>query len=330
MTSASRRSFLWKAFVVSAVGCGFPLARVLAKSDDLARVVLRIANAKGSDETFFSQAGVDDTPYQIRPVRLGQASLSAEALNAGAYDFALQSNISSVFLPAQTPIRLAGFIGFRGEAFKLYVRKGAGIDTPGQIKGKRVAFMRGGPLHLMLLEVLKQEKLTLADIRPVALSAQDSASAFISGDVDVVLAGMYAPSYQIEQSGGELLVGGEHFPGFANNNGYAVAVHRQVLTDPAKKQAVSDYIKRLKETWSWLDQHEDLWAAELGRLFGVPAQFILKHRPRPYQTEILASSDGRSRLDYVARSFLDGGAIPALPDTSRLWDDELESLIPAT
>lgn len=322
-----RRHFLLQALALTAVACGLPLHSVLARSEDLSKVVLRTSDMKGSDESFFGLAGVDDTAYRIRRVRLGQASLSAEALNAGAYDFGLQSNIASVFLPEASPIRLAGFVGFRAEAFKLYVRRGSGIHSPEQIKGKRIAYMRGGPLHLLLLELLKQEGWSLGDIRPVALSAQDSASAFLSGNVDVVLAGMFAPSYQIEQGGGELLVGGDHYLGFARNNGHAVAVHRQVLDDPLKVLAVVDYLRRLQQAWQWLDANEPVWAHEMGRLFGVPADFIIRHRPRPYQTEILPSSEGFARASYVAQAFFDGGAIPALPDLDRLRDDRLEALL---
>lgn len=324
----TRRSFLLKALALAVAGCGIPMQSVLAQAADLSKVVLRIADMKGGDDSFFTLAGVNNTPYRTRLVRLGQASLSAEALNAGAYDLSLQSNIASVFLPPASPIRLAGFVGFRAEAFKLYVRRGSGINAPDQIKGKRVAYMRGGPLHLFLLEILKQEGLSLNDIRPVALSAQDSASAFSAGSVDVVLAGMFAPSYQIEQRGGELLVGGDHYPGFAHNNGFSAAVHRQILADPLKAQAAADYFQRLQKTWQWLDDNESVWAEEMGRLFGVPAEFIIRHRPRPYNTKMLPSSEGLFRMKYIAQAFFDGEAIPALPDIDRLWDSNLESLLP--
>ncbi|THF62719.1 ABC transporter substrate-binding protein [Pseudothauera rhizosphaerae] len=322
-----RRRMLNGALALSLLALGLPARQVMAKAGELARITLRVSDMKGSDDGFFPQAGVDGTPYRLRRVRLGQASLGAEALNAGAYDFGLQSNIASVFLPAGSPVRLAGFVGFEAAAFKVYVRRGAGIASLAQIRGKRVAYMRGGPLHLLLIELLKQEGIGLDEIRPVALSALDSAAAFLAGDIDVVLAGMFAPSWQIEQGGGELLVGGDHFPEFARNNGSSPAVHRSVLDDPLKTRAVADYLLRLQQTWHWLDEHEDVWAASLGDLYGLPVEFILKHRPRPRPTAILGSDEGRSRLAAVARAFHETGAIPALPDLDRLWDDRLEALL---
>lgn len=326
----SRRRFIGNSLALMLAGASAPALAALAGSNDLSKVVLRIADSKGGDDTFFKQAGTANTSYQIKPVRLGQASLASEALNGGAYDIGLQSNISSVFLPGTSPVRLAGFIGFRAEAFKLYVSAKSGISAPHQIKGKKVAYMRGGPLHLFLLEILKQEKLSLKDIKPIALSAQDSAAAFLSGDVDVVLAGMFGPSYQIEQGGGRLLVGGDHYRGFAENNGFSIAVHQAALADPLKRQAISDYLQRLQRTWAWLDQHEDIWATEMSRIFGVPTAFILKHRPRPYQTRILPGTEGKQHLQYVAQAFWDGGAIPLIPNTNRLWDPQLEALIPSS
>lgn len=50
---------------------------------------------------------------------------------------------------------------------------------------------------MFLLEILKQERVTLADNKPVGLSALDSAGGFLAGDVDVVLVGMFAPSFQL-------------------------------------------------------------------------------------------------------------------------------------
>jgi len=325
---SSRRRMLTHSLALTLLAAGIPAHAVRAGSSELARTSLRISSSKGDDAGFFADAGVAETPYKIQNVRLQQASLGAEALNAGAYDFGQQSNISSVFLPASSPVRLAGFIGFAPTAFKVYVRKGGGITTTSAIRGKRVGYMRGGPLHLLLLELLKQEKLSLQDIRPIALSAQDSASAFLAGDLDVVLAGMFAPSYQIEQGGGEILALGDHYPAFARNNGMSFAVHSQALADPLKREAIADYLKRLQQTWQWLDEHEDRWAASLARLYGLPPAFILRHRPRPRPTPLLSSQEGRSRLHAVASAFAQAGAIPAVPDIDRLWDASFEALLP--
>ncbi|WP_321857444.1 ABC transporter substrate-binding protein [Paraburkholderia tropica] len=324
----SRRDVLRDALALVAVGFGLPAWSVAATSD-LAGVTLHVADIKGADEGFFAAAGVGDTPYRLQPVRLSQASLASEALNARAYDLSFESNIASLFLPGRTPVRLAGFVGFRPEAFKVYVRPGRGIGQMSQIRGRRIAYMRGGPLHLFLLEILRHEGLTLSDIQPVALSALDSAAAYQSGDIDVVLAGMFAPSYQIEQAGAHLLATGADFPAFAQNNGMSVATYDEELTDPLKREAIKDYLQRLVKTWHWLDQHEDIWSKEMATLFGVPPEFIIRHRPRLADTRILSSAVGRERTQHVAQVFVAGGAIPGVPLMNRLWDPVLESLLPA-
>ncbi|MDR2164548.1 MAG: ABC transporter substrate-binding protein [Zoogloeaceae bacterium] len=321
---------LTHALATALLAAGLPLRAVQAKAADLAAVTLRISSSKDDDATFFADAGVADTPYKVRYVRLRQASLGSEALNAGSYDFGAQSNISSVFLPPRSPVRLAGFVGFAPAAFKVYVRRGSGITSTAAIKGRRIGYMRGGPLHLLLIELLKQEKLTLDEVRPIALSAHDSASAFLAGDLDVVLAGMFAPSYQIEQGGGEILVLGDHYPAFARNNGSSFAAHTQTLADPRKCEAIADYLRRLQQTWQWLDEYQDRWAARLAKLYGVPPAFIVRHRPRPRPTPILSSAEGRVRLRAVADAFFQAGAIPALPDLDRLWSPTLDALLPKT
>lgn len=300
------------------------------QATSLDSTVLRVSASKVSDDVFFDRAGVGDTPYRLERVRLGQASVAAEALLAGAYDLNIQSNISPVFFAPTAPVRLAGFIPYAPLPFKLYVREGAGIHSVEQIRGRRVGYMRGGPLHYLLLSILDHHGLALSDIEPVALSALDSVAAFVSGDLDVVLAGLISPLWQIESAGGREIANGGDYPAFARNNGNTLAVHASLLADPFKRQAAADYVERLSETWRWIDDHLDEWSEIVAPDYGAPAEVVRRFRTRLRGAGLQGNADGLDRTTAVATAFEGAGVISRLPDLPSLFDRDAEALLGRT
>lgn len=66
----------------------------------------------------------------------------------------------------------------------LVVRNGAGIETPADLKGKRLAAAPVSTDHYQLLAVLKQEKLTERDAQVFAIPQPDIVAAWNRGDLD--------------------------------------------------------------------------------------------------------------------------------------------------
>ncbi|WP_324741637.1 ABC transporter substrate-binding protein [Tsuneonella sp. CC-YZS046] len=322
-----RRHLLGVAGVV-ALGVGGGLLAGCGGSAGDAGSPLRTSANKGDDSTYMARAGLADTPYRLENVTLPQASVALEALSGGGYDFGLSSNISPAFISPGSPIRYGGFHAFDPTVFKLYVQGKSPIRSPGDLKGKRIGYMRGGPLHIWLLEILRAERLTLRDVKAIPLSALDSVAAFIRGDLDAVLVGYVAPSWQAESAGARILVRGDAYPHFARINGFSLAVHEKALADPAKRAAIADYMKRLRGTWDWIDAHEEEWAQEQARIYGVPASFIPGNRPRPRNTRIWGNDVGIANATAVAEAFASAGAIPSVPDIASFFDPQVEALLP--
>ncbi len=69
----------------------------------------------------------------------------------------------------------------------LIVKKGKGIETVADLKGKEVAFHRGSAAHFFLNTLLEKNGLQDSDIKAVDMKASEAASAFMAGKVDAAV-----------------------------------------------------------------------------------------------------------------------------------------------
>jgi sulfonate transport system substrate-binding protein len=315
-----------RAFLAGGLAAPFSVAACSSPrpAASLATTTLRVASSKVADDLFFERAGVGNTPYRIERVRLSQASTAAEALLAGAYDLNIQSNIAPVFFGPSAPVRLAGFVPYAPAPFKIYARGGAGLTSVEQMRGRKVGYMRGGPLHFLLIAILKQHGLSLGDIQPIALSATDSVAAFTRGDLDFVLAGLIAPLWRIEEAGGREIGNGSDYPEFSHNIGNTLAVNAAVLSDPFMLAAVADYISRLETTWRWIDDHLDEWSRAVAADYQTPPEVAARYRTRPRGATFSNNADGLLRTTAVARAFERAGVISTPPNLASLFDPTAE------
>jgi len=140
--------------------------------------LVHVAAAKG----YFAEAGLEVTPLMRT---FGKAALQ-EVID-GKAEFATV---------AETPVM---FNVLKGE--KLYVlanieastmnnaivaRKGAGISTPRDLKGKRVGYTPGTTSDFFLDSFLTANGLTRAEIRPVSLKPDEMQAAMMARQVDAV------------------------------------------------------------------------------------------------------------------------------------------------
>ena len=70
------------------------------------------------------------------------------------------------------------------KALAILVKSGSKIKDPSQLKGKKIAYVKGSYAHHLLYVVLEKAGLTLDDIQSVNLAAGDIPSAIESGEVD--------------------------------------------------------------------------------------------------------------------------------------------------
>jgi taurine transport system substrate-binding protein len=91
-----------------------------------------------------------------------------------------------------------------GPAEDLVVRTAAGIKTPADLKGKRVAVPFGSTSHFRLLGLLKETGLSERDVEVLDLKPDAEVAAWIRGDIDAAYVWNPARS-KMREAGGEAL-----------------------------------------------------------------------------------------------------------------------------
>ena len=136
-----------------------------------------IAQEKG----FFKEEGVD-----VELVKMEDPKLRFAALLAGRIDL-LATTIDTMVLYLKEPDALAyvGAIDDSSGGDGMVSNKE--ITTIAQLKGKKVAFNTGSVSHFYLTVLMQEAGISEKDIEVVNMTAGDSGSAFVSGQVDAAV-----------------------------------------------------------------------------------------------------------------------------------------------
>ena len=187
MTKLSRRSLSLQ-LLASLVLAGFiPTASVAADKPKEIRIdwatynpVSLLLKDKGLLEKEFAKDGI-----AVRWVKTVSSSNALQFLNAGSIDFG--STAGSAALVAKingNPIKSI-YVYSRPEWTALVVTKDSKIANIADLKGKKVALVRGTDPHIFLVRALLSAGLTDKDITPVLVQQHaDGGTALIRGDVD--------------------------------------------------------------------------------------------------------------------------------------------------
>jgi sulfonate transport system substrate-binding protein len=204
MSFLSRRSLFALAIVA---GIAPTAAAVAADNPKEIRIdwatynpVSMLLKEKGFLEKEFAKDGI-----AIRWVQTVSSSNALQFLNAGSIDFG--STAGSAALVAKingNPIKSV-YVYSRPEWTALVTTKDSKITKIEDLKGKRVAMVRGTDPHIFLVRALLSVGLTDKDITPVLVQQHaDGGNLLIRGDVDA-WAGLDPPMAQVELQEGARL-----------------------------------------------------------------------------------------------------------------------------
>jgi len=187
MTKFSRRSLSLQLLASLALAGFVPTASVAAEKPKEIRIdwatynpVSLLLKDKGLLEKEFAKDGI-----AVRWVKTVSSSNALQFLNAGSIDFG--STAGSAALVAKingNPIKSI-YVYSRPEWTALVVTKDSKIASIADLKGKKVALVRGTDPHIFLVRALLSAGLTDKDITPVLVQQHaDGGTALIRGDVD--------------------------------------------------------------------------------------------------------------------------------------------------
>lgn len=124
-----------------------------------------------------------------------------EAINVGSIDFGTTGDTPPLFAQAAgADLVYVGALSNPGTTSAVLVPKDSPVKTIADLKGRKVAFVRGSNANNIIIRVLEKGGLTFKDIQPVSLSPADARAAFERGAIDAWV--IWDPYYALaEQSG---------------------------------------------------------------------------------------------------------------------------------
>ncbi|WP_019578553.1 ABC transporter substrate-binding protein [Pseudomonas mandelii] len=294
-------------------------SRAFAQSTHLSELTLGVATYRGQDSYFVEDAGTATTPYKVEYSEFAGGNLIVEALASGSLDLGNMSEIPPIFsIQSHRQPRLIAVLQGDVNNQVFLIPKDSKVESVGQLRGKRVGYVRSTTSHYFLIKALKEQGLTLNDITAVALTPQDGFTAFQSGQLDAwVIYGVFIQLAKF-RSGARVL---KTALGYLSGN-YLIAARPAALEDPLRKQAIQDYLQRQARTLEWINNNPEPWATKSAQLLGVDkAVFLDMHNSRSQPYKIIEVNDQAiASQQEVADLFFDAGVLSERLDVSPLWD----------
>jgi len=187
-----------------------------------------------------------------------------EALNAGAIDFGYTGDTPPIFAQAAgVNLVYVASIPAPGKSSAILVRKDSAVHTLGDLRGKRIAFVKGSSAHYVLIRVLEKAGIGYGDVQPVYLTAADAAAAFRNGSVDAW--SIWDPFYAVAQQDPQTRVLTDA-QGIAPSNNFFLAARDYASGNPDVIKAV---VEETRNAWHWAKTHQQDLAQVLAEASGV-------------------------------------------------------------
>ena len=234
------------------------------------RLELRIGDQKGNMRAQLEAAdALRDLPYDIRWAEFPAAAPLAEALNAGAIDAGIIGDAPLLFALA-SGAQVKAIAVDKSDAYgtAVLVEPKSALKTAADLKGKRIATGRGSIGHYVALKALASAGLTEKDVEFRFLGPVDAKVALANGSVDAWAT--WEPYTALaELSGqGRVLVNGR---GLSSGNSFLAATDK-ALADPARRDALQDYLTRLAQAQDWANHNLDSYSKTLAQIIGFPVE----------------------------------------------------------
>jgi sulfonate transport system substrate-binding protein len=309
------------------------------KKLDLSGITLKVGYGvvrdSSTQDVRLASGAFENTPYEIKWVPFQTGGL--EALIAGAVDVypdqmwlgivLAQAGAKTPWTRETAPISVIGASVAPPEAGAVIgVHPGSGIKKVKDLKGKKVAYVRGGVSQLWWEIAAREAKLKDGDVDEVQLPVAETRAAFLSGAVDA-LVGQHRTLIPLESSGDAVII--------AKSNGAApeyrfTAVRAGYMDDKKQAAAVADFLKRLQQSKRWLLNHPKDGEAVYAKSASVGPEDA-KLAIAEFPSTILPLDDELAKkLQEQTKLFFDVGVTPTNPKASILFDKRYAVDAPAT
>ncbi|MEV7829718.1 ABC transporter substrate-binding protein [Streptomyces subrutilus] len=253
-----------------------------------AKVTLNIGDQKGGNESLLRAAGeLDGLDYSVKWSTFTSGPPLLEAVNAKAVDIGGVGNTPPVFAAgAKSKITVVAATHGSAAGEAILVPKGSALQSPSELRGKKIAVAQGSSAHFQLIASLEQAGLKPTDVTVNFLQPADALAAFNSGAVDAWA--VWDPyTSQVLRTGARVLTSGE---GVVNGLGFQVA-SPAALQDAGKSKAIGDYLTRLQRAQDWVFKHPEEWAKVWAKETGLPYEVAFDAVKRSNGTRVTVAVD---------------------------------------
>ncbi|MEO6679711.1 MAG: ABC transporter substrate-binding protein [Pseudomonas sp.] len=301
-------------------GCGDavePKART-----DLSSVTLILGDqAKGLRTVVEAANALEGIPYKVEWANFQGAAPLFEALRAGAVDLGPAGD-TPVLAAATggTPLRIVAVRRSQSRGIAILVPQDSPIRSVADLKGHNVVVSsaRGSISQYLLIRALANAGVDEKDVNVGFVLPTDALSAFNAGKIEAwATFGIYQAF--AEQQGARVLISGEGI-----NTGLTfITASDEVLTDPLKRQALSDVLQRFAKAFEWARQHPDEYARVFAKANDVPLE--VSQRLRGWGDESLLPIESRDvqALQHVDDLFVEKKIFPHRVDVEKFTDAQV-------
>lgn len=239
-------------------------------------VTLRVGDQRGNARAALEASGeLQQVPYKIVWSEFPNAAPLLEALRADAIDAGSVGDAPLTFAVAAGGLEAKAIFATSYEGNAIIVTQASPYKSIEDLKGKRIAVVKGSSGHNLLLQVLSKAGLAADAVQLAYLAPSEFTLALTQGSVDATVTWEPYVSFAILKSGARILVDGKNFPALS----YLVASNH-ALADKDKAAALKDFVARNARARVWAQKNTEPYSKTIAKLVGIPEDVALSKQRR--------------------------------------------------
>ena len=263
-------------------------------------------------ELGYLEENLKDTNVKVKWQSFKSGTLVNESFAADESDIGVLGDVPAIIAKGSgQDIEIISNVAYGEKALAILVAKDSSITDPSQLKGKKVAYVKGSYAHHLLSIILENEGLTFKDIESVNLAAADIQVAINNGQVDAGV--LWEPYITLGEKSGleKVLVDGTNVK---RSNLVAIANKEYAENN---SEVIEAFIKAYKQGCDYLNENPEEAAKLISKDLNVSEEDLLDiFKNLNYTNEI--TSDDISELKVVEKFLKDENLIANEVDIDKL------------
>lgn len=236
------------------------------------------------------------------------------ALLAGTLDASGTTLVHAIVSGSKgEPVALVASMCLKASA--LVVGAGSGIESPADLKGKRIGYVPSTMHHVLLLDVLKRAGLSPSEASLVRVDFFDMVNALSHGQIDAFLSGEPHPTLAVRGGAGRILT----YPYFDDSIGAlnaGILVRRDAIAQ--RPEQVRALVRAHAAATEGLQRNPDEWIRRAAAFGNDPE--VLKAAAANIELSWDMDSAYVEKAKRLGGKMLELGMIASLPDWDRLFE----------